>query len=62
MNKYLKILISLALALIVSVVFMQVIVISIMGQFDKSLCKYFILPIFIFSLPIYVIIKKNLFN
>jgi len=62
MNKFLKILISLALALIVSVVFMQVIVISIMGQFDKSLWKYFILPIFIFSLPIYVIIKKNLFN
>lgn len=62
MNKHLKTLASWLLAFIVSTIFIRVIVISIIGHFDKSLWQYLIIPIALFAVPFYVIIKKNILN
>lgn len=60
MKRHTKTLISWMLAFALSAVFIRVTVISLVGHFDKGLWVYLVLPIALFSLPFYVIIKKSL--
>lgn len=60
MKPHIKTLLSWLAAFAISAIFVRVIVISIVGSFNISLWYYLIIPIAIFSVPFYVIVKKNL--
>jgi hypothetical protein len=60
MKKQLITPLSWILAIAVSAIFVRVAVISIVGHFETSLWQYLIIPIFLFAVPFYVIIKKEI--
>ncbi len=50
------------LAFIVAFIFVRMFIKMLVGHFDNSMLGALIIPVFIFAIPIYIIIKKNIFN
>lgn len=60
MNKLTKTLVSWLLGIAISTIFVRVMIISLVGRFDSSLWSVLIIPIALFSVPFYIIVKKNI--
>ncbi len=60
MKPHLKTLVSWILGFAISTIFVRVIITMLVGRFDSSLWGYLIIPIALFAVPFYIIVKKNI--